>query len=85
MLIPTFISLVYGRYLFLCLKQCLGLQDHQETFTCQLSSRNKILWSLGKDDGGSNKNGKKAIGLDWQNNNFACVSCFFEHFFAVAA
>ena len=28
---------------------------------------------------------KKAIGLDWQNNNFARASRFFVHFFAVAA
>ena len=32
-----------------------------------------------------NKNDKKAIGLDWQNNNFARASRFFVHFFAVAA
>ena len=25
------------------------------------------------------------IGLDWQNNNFARASRFFEHFFAAAA
>ena len=28
---------------------------------------------------------KKAIGLDWQNNNFARASLFFVHFFAVVA
>ena len=28
---------------------------------------------------------KKAIGLDWQNNNFTHASRFFVHFFAVAA
>ena len=30
---------------------------------------------------------KRAIGLhvDWQNNNFACASRFFVHFFAVTA
>ena len=43
-----------------------------------------ILRSLRNGDG--NENGKKAIGLDWQNNcNFARVSRFFAHFFAVAA
>ena len=41
--------------------------------------------SLCKDDGGGNESGKKAIGLDWQNNNFARVSHFFAHFFAVTA
>ena len=33
------------------------------------------------DDGDGNENGKKAIGLDWQNNNFARASRFFVHFF----
>ena len=28
---------------------------------------------------------KKAIGLDWQNNNFARASPFFAHFSAVVA
>ena len=41
--------------------------------------------SLSKDDGDGNENGKKAIGLDKQNNNFARVSCFIVHFVTVAA
>ena len=28
---------------------------------------------------------QKAIGLDWQNNNFARATRFFEHFVAVSA
>ena len=28
---------------------------------------------------------KKAVGLDWQNNNFARAPRFFVHFFAVTA
>ena len=32
-----------------------------------------------------NENGKKAIGLDWQNNNFARASRFFVDFFALTA
>ena len=28
--------------------------------------------SLSNDDGNINENSKKAKGLDWQNNNFAC-------------
>ena len=40
---------------------------------------------LRNDDGDGNENGKKAIGLDWQNNNFARASRFFVHFFAVIA
>ena len=44
-----------------------------------------MIGSLSNNDGDSNENGKKAIGLDWQNNNFACTSRFFVHFFAVTA
>ena len=44
--------------------------------------RSKIE-SWGNGDG--NKDGKKAIGLDWQNNNFARAARFFVHFFAVVA
>ena len=44
-----------------------------------------MLGSLSNDDGDGNENGKKAIGLDKQNNNFARVSCFFVHFVTVAA
>ena len=36
------------------------------------------------EDGDGNENGKKAIGLQRQNNNFARASRFFVHFFAVA-
>ena len=41
--------------------------------------------SLRNDDGDSNENGKKAIGLDKQNNNFARASRVFVHFSAVVA
>ena len=37
------------------------------------------LGSLSNDDGDGNKNGKKAIGLDWQNNNSALASRFLVH------
>ena len=40
---------------------------------------------LSNDDGDGNENGKKATGLDRQNNNFARTSRVFLHFFAVAA
>ena len=43
------------------------------------------LGSLSNDDGEVNENGKKTVGLDWQNNNFAHPSSFFAHFFAVTA
>ena len=42
------------------------------------------LESLNNDDGDVNENGKKAIGLDWQKNNFELPN-FFVHFFAVIA
>ena len=41
--------------------------------------------TMSNDDGDGNENGKKAKGLDWQNNNFARALRFFVHFFAVAA
>ena len=44
-----------------------------------------ILGSLRDDDDDGNENGKKAIGLDKQNNNFARASRFFVHFSAVVA
>ena len=44
-----------------------------------------FLGSLSNNNGNVNKNNKKEIGLDWQNNNFECASHFFEHFFAVTA
>ena len=41
--------------------------------------------TIGSDDGDVNENDKKAIGLDWHNNNFARASLFFVNFFAVTA
>ena len=40
---------------------------------------------LSNDDGDVNENANKAIGLDWQNNNFARASRFFVHVLAVTA
>ena len=34
--------------------------------------------NLSNDDGDVNENGKKAIGLDWQNNNFARAAFFYN-------
>ena len=44
-----------------------------------------LIGSLSNDDGDVNEDGLNAIGLDWQNNNFARASSFFVHFFAVVA
>ena len=41
--------------------------------------------SVSNDDGDGNENGKKPVGLDWKNNNFARVSRFLVQFFTVAA
>ena len=45
----------------------------------------QILGSLSNEDGDVKENGKKAIGSDWQNNNFARASHLFVHFFVVTA
>ena len=50
--------------------------------TTDPSSYNRDFSNEGGD---GNENGKKAIGLDWQNNNFAHASCFFVRFLAVVA
>ena len=49
---------------------------------CEVVREVVLLGSLSnKDgDGNENENGKKGIGLDWQNNNFASASRFFGHF-----
>ena len=44
-----------------------------------------IIGTLLNVDANVNENGKKAIGLDWQNNNFVQASRFFVHFFVVTA
>ena len=41
--------------------------------------------SLSNGDGDANENGKTAIGVDWQNNNFARTSRLVVHFFVVTA
>ena len=48
-------------------------------------SRCLLKGSLCNDDGDGNENGKKAIGLDKQNNNFARASRFFVNFSVVVA
>ena len=45
----------------------------------------QLIGSLSNNDGDGIEDGKKAIGLDQQNDNFARASRFFAHFFAVAA
>ena len=45
----------------------------------------KLIWTLRNYDGDGKENVKKAIGFNEQNNNSACASHFFVHFFAVPA
>ena len=70
------------------------MTDSSEPFTkaSVLRTINKKCFShvvspgtLSNDDGDGNKDGKKAIGLDWQKKNFARASRFFIHFSAVVA
>ena len=42
-------------------------------------------WSLRNDDDDGNENGKKAGGLNRQNNKFARASRYFVHFSAIVA
>ena len=60
-------------------------QKVQQCKCLQKKVFSKIIGSLSDDNGNGNKNGKKTMSLDWQNNNFARASCFFVHLFAVAA
>ena len=48
-----------------------------------IAAPKESIGSLSNDGGYWSENGKKAIGLDQQNNNFAPASRFFVHFFAV--
>ena len=52
----------------------------------EISGSQQLHGSFSNDDSdGINENGKKAIGLGWQNNNFVRASRIFVHFLAVAA
>ena len=59
-------------------------EDYWQFFVRRLKSSVAIRGSS-NDDGDVNGNGKKAIDLVWQNNNFARASHYFVHFFAVTA
>ena len=78
------------RYFFLrCLEECnktLAKQPFFDTMRTDTYLRRRFathIGSLSNDDGDVNENGKKLIGFDWQNNNFARASRFFVQFFAV--
>ena len=52
---------------------------------CFIVFSGKLVGSLSNDNSDGNEDGKKARGLDWQNNNFVRGSRWFVHFFAVVA
>ena len=71
---------------------CLRLIRHQDErilqnicYECCVEVHYGTLESLSNSDSDGNENGKKAMGLDWLNNNFARASCFIVHFLAVVA
>ena len=75
--LPTYTALMF-----------VDLQNQQLfCFTNTVSSHQRIFktGSLSNDVGDGNENGKKAIGLDKQNNYFARAARFMVHFFAVNA
>ena len=49
----------------------------ERPFPLSLQVLRRTGGTLSNDDGDVNGNGKKAIGLDWQNNIFARASRFF--------
>ena len=53
------------------------------TFETNVVRRRVVIGNSSNDDGDSIENGKKSIGLDWHNNNFARASRFFVHSLAV--
>ena len=59
--------------------------EQEARFSKYLIFTELVLGCLSNDDVDGNENGKKAIGLDWQNSNLARASRFFVHFLAVAA
>ena len=64
---------------------CILPNRRNVSFSLEENLRAEMVKNLSNDDGDGNENGKKAIGLDRQNNNFARASRFFVHFFAVFA
>ena len=56
-------------------------------YRIKISIGYSLIWSLSNNDDNDdvNENGKKAKGLDQQNNNSARAPRFFVHFFAVTA
>ena len=62
-----------------------GYSCHRQLDCRQPPPSGLSIGSLSNDDGDVNENGKKAKGLDWQNNSSARASRFFVHFFTFSA
>ena len=62
---------------------CVLPNRRNDSFSLEENLWQEMVKSSSNGDG--NENGKKATGLDRQNNNFARASRFFVHFFAVVA
>ena len=75
-----------SRVIEISMQQLLGRIDILQTrVPLKYCSRCLLKGSLRNDDGDSKENGKRAIDLDKQNNNFARASRFFVHFSVVVA
>ena len=55
---------------------CILPNRRNVSFSLEENFREEMVKNLSNDDGDGNENGKKAIGLDWQNDNFARSSLF---------
>ena len=63
-----------------CCERFLNLSEQGHRAVCEVVLEVVLLGSLSNNDGDGKENGKKATGLDWQNNNLAHASRFFGHF-----
>ena len=69
-------------------RESLGYQDRKETRDGKVKGYALFVTTcdirvLSNEDDNGNENGKKVIGLDWQNNKPARARRFFVHFFDV--
>ena len=55
---------------------CILPNRRNDRFSLEENFREEMVKNLSNDDGDGNENGKKAIGLDWQNSNFVRASLF---------
>ena len=59
------------------------MSERSFSLSLQVLSHTGGTLSNDRDDGDINEDGKKAMSLDWQKNNFARASRFFVNFFAI--